>query len=78
MGMTLSIRDARTCLTRVDELLEANREIIITRRGKPIAKVVPLDFAGKREVPSHADLRARTSRLPTPTEVLVREDRDAR
>ena len=31
------------CLRLVDEVARRRREIVITKRGKPIARVVPLD-----------------------------------
>ncbi len=31
------------CLRLVDEVARSRREIVVTKRGKPIARVVPLD-----------------------------------
>ena len=31
------------CLALLDEVAETGREVVITKRGKPIARVVPLD-----------------------------------
>lgn len=52
----LTIREARAALTRVDELLAREPEVVITRRGKPIARLLPISRARNR--PSHAALRA--------------------
>jgi len=49
---------------------------LITRQGKPIARVLPV--RGARPKPSHAELRASMPRLEIPSENLVREDRDER
>ena len=39
------------CLRLVDEVARRRREIVVTKRGKPIARVVPLD-----DVPPDATL----------------------
>lgn len=70
---TLSIREARNSLSRLDELLGREKELIITRRGKPIAKIVSLQ---QSEIPTHADLRNETKRLARSSAELIREDRD--
>jgi prevent-host-death family protein len=72
----ITIRQAREILTRLEHELAEKGEIIITRRGRPLAKIVPIHEP--RAVPSHRDLRARTSRLKRGSEELVREDRDSR
>jgi prevent-host-death family protein len=72
----LSIREMRAELGRLGKLLESERELVITRHGRPIARVVPLGPRRKR--PSHADLRTAMPRLATGSEDLVRADRDAR
>lgn len=73
---TMSVREARQALTHVDELLASEGEITITRRGQPIARLVPV--AGRRRMPSHARLRASMPRLKKGSESLLREERDAR
>ncbi len=72
----LNIREMRAALTRLDEILASEGEILVTKRGRAIARLVPARPAGG--IPSHADLRARMPRLKVPSEVLVRQDRDAR
>jgi len=72
----ITIRQAREVLTRLEEELAEKGEIVITRRGRPLAKIVPIRES--RPVPSHRDLRARMSPLRRGSEELVREDRDAR
>lgn len=32
-----------TCLALLDEVQQTRREIIITKRGKPVARLVPVD-----------------------------------
>jgi prevent-host-death family protein len=73
---TLNIREMRQALSRVDEIVAREGEIVVTRRGRPVARVLPV--RATRRLPSNAELRALMPRLKTPSEVLVREDRDAR
>jgi antitoxin (DNA-binding transcriptional repressor) of toxin-antitoxin stability system len=72
----LSIREAREQLTAIEELVEKEGEIILTRRGKAVARILPL--TGPRKLPSRASLRRKMPRLKTPSEALVRLDRDSR
>ncbi len=71
----LSIREMRGALGKLDEILAEEREIIVARRGKAIARVLPIRPRG--EMPSHADLRARMPKRPSSAD-LLREDRDSR
>jgi prevent-host-death family protein len=43
MPETVSIRDANQHLSRYLERVEEGAEIIITRRGKPIARLLPIE-----------------------------------
>jgi len=72
---TLSIREMRGALGRLDQLVNQEGELIITRRGQAIARVSP--FKPQRVMPSHAEHRSRLPQL-SPSAELVREDRDAR
>jgi antitoxin (DNA-binding transcriptional repressor) of toxin-antitoxin stability system len=71
----LSIREMRAALGHLDELLDREGEIILTRRGKKVARLVPI--TAKRQLPSHRDLRRRMPVLRSSTE-LVRAERDER
>lgn len=73
---TLSIREMRNELGRLDQLIGKEGEILITRRGHPIARLVPA--GGARKKPSHAELRAVMPRLATGSEQLLRSERDER
>jgi prevent-host-death family protein len=72
----LSIREMRQSLSHLDRLLASEGEVTITRRGEPIAQVVPV--GKKRPIPSHRDLREGMPRMRKGSEKIVREDRDAR
>ncbi len=72
----LSIREMRTALTGLDELLAKEGEILITRRGRAVARLLPVQPT--TNAPSHADLRAAMPRLRVGSETYVREDRESR
>lgn len=72
----LNVREMRDAIGRLDTLVEDAGELIVTRRGKAIARILPATRRKPR--PDHADLRARMPRLDTPSEVLIRQERDER
>ena len=72
----LNIREARQSLSQLEKILTEEGEIIITRRGEPIARVVPV--VPIREIPSHLGLRQKMTRFKKGSEVLIRVDRDRR
>ena len=72
----LSIREARKSLSHLERLLLVEEEIMITRRGDPIAKVVQV--GRRRPIPSHRDLRDGMKRMHKGSETLLRKDRDER
>jgi prevent-host-death family protein len=46
MVKTVAISELKAhCLRLVDEVARKRRELVVTKRGKPIARVVPLDDA---------------------------------
>jgi len=74
--MEMSIREMRQQLTQLQTVLEKTPEIIITRHGKPLARLVPMTKSRQR--PDHAELRALQPRLRIASETLIRADRDER
>lgn len=72
----LSIREMREKLGNLDQLVKAEGEILITRRGVPIARLLPMK--GVQTRPSHSELRTAMPKLDTPSQTLVRDDRDRR
>jgi antitoxin (DNA-binding transcriptional repressor) of toxin-antitoxin stability system len=72
----ITIREARQALSRLDQILEVEGEVTITKRGKAVARLVHL---GKNIVmPSHIDLRKKMKRVKDDSSKLVRLDRDSR
>jgi antitoxin (DNA-binding transcriptional repressor) of toxin-antitoxin stability system len=72
----LTIREIRQSLSHLDKLLAVEEEVMITRRGDPIARVVQV--GRKRPIPSHRDLRDGMKRMHQGSETLIRKDRDER
>ena len=72
----LSIREIRKELAQLDELVLREGEVVVTRRGRPIARLLPL--RSKQRMPSHADLRASMPRLKQGSEKHIRTERDER
>jgi prevent-host-death family protein len=72
----ISIREAREQLARLEDLLAKEQEVTITRRGKPVARLLPVHH--RRAVPSHQALRNAGPHFAVPSETLIREDRDER
>ena len=75
----LSIRAAREAMPHLDDLVAEHGEVVITRRGKPILRVIPL--GGANPPGGHdrnAALRARLEPQPTSSSQLIREDREDR
>lgn len=73
---TINIRYLRFKLASLEELLADTGELTVTRNGKPVARLSSL--SPKRPFPSNAALRASMPLQATPSEALVREDRDDR
>jgi antitoxin (DNA-binding transcriptional repressor) of toxin-antitoxin stability system len=72
----LNVREMRASIGQLDRLVAASGELIVTRSGKAIARVLPVH--GQRQRPDHAELRARMPRLSTPSAQLIRDERDER
>jgi antitoxin (DNA-binding transcriptional repressor) of toxin-antitoxin stability system len=70
----MSIRELRDSLSSLGEIVEKDREILVTRHGRALAKLVAVTPC--RSAPSHADLRASMPRQSVPSEDLIREDRE--
>jgi antitoxin (DNA-binding transcriptional repressor) of toxin-antitoxin stability system len=69
----LGVTELRTTLWRLEKLLGQDSEIIVTRRGRAIARIVAM-----RGIAPLAELRAISPRMKVPSQVLVRQDRDER
>lgn len=72
----VSVRELREISPKLERMLAKHGEIVVTRHGKDIARVVParrpIDFT------AHEAVRRSMPFQAIPSEVLIREDRDAR
>jgi prevent-host-death family protein len=58
------------CLRILDEVAETHREVVITKRGKPVAKLVPVQPEREREAEILARLRGKSRMLVSEREFL--------
>ncbi len=71
---TMSIRELRESLPMISEIVEKSGEVLLTRHGHALVRLVPLNPS--RSAPTHADLRASMPSMPVPSEDLVRAGRE--
>jgi prevent-host-death family protein len=58
------------CLRILDEVAETHQEIVITKRGKPVARLVPVKEQRAREEEILAKLRGKSRMLVSEREFL--------
>ena len=73
---TLSIREMRNQLGKLDTIISKEHELIITKHNKPVARILPIKE--KKERPSHKALRNALPYQEMGSEVLQRDDREGR
>lgn len=59
------------CLALLDEVGEGGVELVVTKRGRPVARVVPVTSAADRDAATLATLRSGT-RTRAPADELLR------
>jgi antitoxin (DNA-binding transcriptional repressor) of toxin-antitoxin stability system len=74
---TLTIREAREGLSHPDQMFADDEEVIVTRRGEPVARILPIKPA-KPRIRSLAAFRASQAPLSPPLSQTVVDDRDER
>ncbi len=72
----LNIREMRAALGRLDELVDEAGELIVSRRGRPIGRILPVSRQPRR--PDHADLRQSTTGVASSSAELIRAERGER
>ncbi|MGH7277460.1 MAG: type II toxin-antitoxin system Phd/YefM family antitoxin [Candidatus Rokuibacteriota bacterium] len=75
---TAGIREARQNLSALLEEVKKGREVVITERGRPVAKLVPPDHPRRRGVPNLAAFRRTMPVLDPPLSTTVMEEREDR
>lgn len=73
---TLTIREAREGLSHPEKMFADDEEVLVVRRGEPIARILPV-----KSRPQLRSLRAFLTRQPmqtVPSEAILAEDRKDR
>ena len=69
------IREARQNLSALIEHVKKGREIVITDRGQPVARLVPPSQAASEPFPDLSGFRSRMPVLEPPLSASIVEDR---
>jgi prevent-host-death family protein len=72
------VREARQNLSALLEEVRKGRHIVITERGRPVAKLVPADRPRRRGVPDLTAFRRAMPALDPPLSALIAEGREDR
>ena len=72
---TVTVAEAKAHLSGLLNRIERGEEVIVTRRGQPVAKIVPVQTA-KRRLPSLRDFRAKLPRPSVSGSDVLRRLRD--
>lgn len=73
----VGLKQAREALPELVQRAEAGEEIVITRQGRPVARLIGAPRK-PRSLPSLREFRRSLVATGTPAVTLVREERDAR
>lgn len=72
---TVTLAEAKSHLSHLLDQVEAGEEVVITRRGQPVARISPVEKP-KRPIKSLAEFRNRMPRWRKSSAELLREMRD--
>ena len=72
------IREARQNLSVLIDEVKKGREVIITERGKPVARLAPLERRSRLPFPDLTEFRKRMPKLDPPLSQTIIEDREDR
>jgi prevent-host-death family protein len=72
---TAGVREARQNLSALLDEVRKGREVVITERGRPVAKLVPPDRPRGKGAPNLARFRRKMPVLDPPLSTTVAEDR---
>jgi prevent-host-death family protein len=75
---TAGVREARQNLSALLDEVKKGREVVITERGRPVAKLVPPDRPRGKGVPNLAAFRRRMPLLDPPLSTTIEEEREDR
>jgi prevent-host-death family protein len=72
---TVGLAEAKAKLSKLLDRVAAGEELIITRHGRPVARVLAV-HALKKRIPSLAEFRARMPKWRQPSAGLLRKMRE--
>ena len=72
---TVTLADAKTHLSHLLDQVEAGEEVVITRRGLPVARISPVEKP-KRPIKALAEFRTHMPSWRKPSTDLLRDLRD--
>ena len=72
---TISLAEAKTHLSQLLDQVEAGEEVVITRRGRPVARICPVGQP-RKPLQSLAAFRASLPKAKRSSAELIREMRD--
>jgi len=75
---TAGVREARQNLSALLDEVKAGREVVITERGRPVAKLVPPDRPRGKGFPDLSEFRRSMPILDPPASAIIEEDREDR
>ena len=78
---TMTIREAREGLSHPDRMFADSDEVLVVRRGEPVARILPVTpsaDARKKAFRSLAAFRASQPMQDIPSEVILQEEREER
>ncbi|TFW35814.1 type II toxin-antitoxin system Phd/YefM family antitoxin [Massilia horti] len=73
---TVNLADAKAHLSQLIELVEAGEEVTITKRGKPVVRLIATQ-PPQQQLPSLAELRAKMPRQPGDAGAFIRSLRES-
>jgi len=73
--VTVTLVEAKTRLSQLLDKVEAGEEVVITRHGRPTARLSAVSQP-KQPFPDLSAFRAKMPKLRKPSHVLIREMRD--
>lgn len=73
--ITINLARAKAHLSELLDKVEAGEEVVITRHGRPVAHISPVETP-KLPLRSLADFRSKMPKWPHPSAALLREARD--
>jgi prevent-host-death family protein len=76
----INVKDARRNISRLLDQVNAGEEIIIFRRGKPVARMLQVDSQGSKPVrfPGRSAFRSKLPSMKQSSASLIRDIRDER